>query len=135
MKRLAIPCVLAGLAVLTGAFGAHYLRETLQLPPRQLEVWGTAVQYLFYHSLGLGFLGLVQHLIADKQILLARRLMLGGTLVFSLSLFLVALQPVMPFPTRWMGAITPFGGVLMVAGWLIAGLRLWKIGKEWTPKP
>jgi uncharacterized membrane protein YgdD (TMEM256/DUF423 family) len=135
LKRLAIPCVLAGLSVLTGAFGAHYLRETLLLPARQLEVWGTGVQYLFYHALGLGFLALVYHLIADRRILLARRLMLSGTLVFSLSLFLVALHPVLPFATRWLGMITPFGGVLMIAGWALAGYVLWKLGKGWAPKP
>lgn len=135
LKRLAIPCVLAGLSVVTGAFGAHYLRENLQLPPRQLEVWNTGVQYLFYHALGLGFLALIYHLIADKRIMLARRLMLSGTLIFSLTLFLVALHPVLPFSTRWLGMVTPLGGLLMIAGWGLAGWILWKLGKGWAPKP
>lgn len=129
LKRLALPCVLAGLSVLTGAFGAHYLRETLHLPARQLEVWNTAVQYLFYHALGLGFLALVYHLVTDDRVMLARKLMFIGTLIFSLSLFLAALHPVMPFPTRWLGMITPVGGLLMIAGWGIAGWVLWKLSK------
>lgn len=93
------------------------------------------MQYLFYHALGLGFLALVYHQIADKRIMLARKLMLAGTLIFSLSLFLVALHPVLPFATRWLGMITPLGGVLMIAGWAMAGWNLWKVGQGWKPKP
>jgi uncharacterized membrane protein YgdD (TMEM256/DUF423 family) len=129
-RRLAIPCILAGLSVITGAFGAHYLRETLKLPHRQLEVWNTGVEYLFYHALGLGFLALVYHIFSDKRLMLARKLLLTGTLIFSFTLFLVALDPVLSFKTRWLGAVTPLGGVLMIAGWALAGWILWTKSKQ-----
>jgi len=124
-RRLAIPCLLAGVSVITGAFGAHYLRETLQLPSRQLEIWNTGVEYLFYHALGLGFLALVYHIFSDKRLMLARKLLLSGTLIFSLTLFLVALDPVLSIQTRWLGAVTPIGGILMITGWVLAGWILW----------
>ncbi|MBU6325451.1 MAG: DUF423 domain-containing protein [Bacteroidetes bacterium] len=119
-KQLALACLLMALAVGTGAFGAHFLRETLKLEARGLEVWDIAVRYLFWNALGLGLLALLP----DMKI--PSRLILSGVLVFSLTLFPVALNGHLPFRSNWLGAVTPVGGVLMIAGWIWAARRLWK---------
>ncbi len=112
--------MLMALAVSTGAFGAHFLRETLHVSARGLEVWDIAVRYLFWNALGLGLLALFP---AQKS---PSKLILAGVLVFSATLFLVALNEHLPFRSNWLGAITPVGGVLMIAGWLLAARKFWK---------
>lgn len=92
-----------------GAFGAHGLRPLLEA--RSLEVYETAVFYLLTMALGLLWM-------ADKKI--AARLLLAGILLFSGSLFLLSTASLHPLPVRWLGPITPLGGLLLMAGWLWA---------------
>ena len=99
------------LAVMLGAFAAHGLKKTLA--PGLLAVFSTGVQYHFYHALGLLAAGLLAaHLPASGWMKLSGWLMLAGILLFSGSLYLLALSGV-----RWLGAITPFGGVCFIAAW------------------
>lgn len=119
-KQLALACVLMACSIATGAFGAHFLRETLKVAPRGLEVWDIAVRYLFWNALGLGLLAFVPDMKRPAQLILL------GVLVFALTLFPVALNGHLPFRSSWLGAITPIGGVLMIAGWLWAARKLWK---------
>jgi uncharacterized membrane protein YgdD (TMEM256/DUF423 family) len=109
MRRIAFAgMLLAGSAVLLGAFGAHALRASLTA--QQLGWWETAVQYQMAH--GLGLLA-VAGLRLPRGAAVAWSLGLG-TLVFSGSLYLMALTDL-----RWLGAITPLGGTAMVAGWVL----------------
>lgn len=110
----------AGLGVLLGAFGAHALKT--RLPEDLLAVWHTGVQYQVYHALGLLLLGvLAQQLPGIPLLKLAAWLMLAGTLLFSGSLYALALTGI-----RGLGAITPLGGLAFIAAWLSLALGVWR---------
>ncbi|MDB6154099.1 MAG: hypothetical protein JWL90_2552 [Chthoniobacteraceae bacterium] len=100
------------LAVALGAFGAHNLQAVL-LQNNALEIWKTAALYHLLHAAVLLF-------IASREPLQiwAWRLMFGGVLIFSGSLYILALSNV-----RWLGAITPLGGLGLLAGWLLLAIK------------
>ncbi len=114
-----IGALFGGLAVAAGAFGAHALRSRLE--PRDLEIFETAARYQMYHALAL----LAAAWLMDRGIQQAGHAAWGftlGTLVFSGSLYLMVFTG-----QRWLGAVTPIGGVLMIGGWvalLMAARRL-----------
>ena len=118
-------CILAGaslmaLAILLGAFGAHLLRD--QLDPARLAAFRTGVLYQQIHALGLVVLGLVAALAPPSRALAwSARLMLLGMLLFSGSIYLVAAG--LP---RWLGAITPVGGLSFMVAWLLLALHGWR---------
>lgn len=110
----------AALAVVLGAFGAHGLRKILS--PDLLAVYATGVQYHFYHALGLLAVGLIAvHLPASLWLKLSGWLMIAGIVLFSGSLYLLALTGV-----RWLGAITPLGGVCYIAAWLALIIAIYR---------
>jgi uncharacterized membrane protein YgdD (TMEM256/DUF423 family) len=101
-----IAAVLCFLAVALGAFGAHSLKATLQAHD-MVSVWEKAVLYHFIHAIALLVLAL--HGIGTRAPTL---LFLAGIILFSGSLYLLALTN-----ARWLGAITPLGGICFLAGW------------------
>ena len=110
-----IAAVVCFLAVGLGAFGAHALKATLQAND-MLDVWNKAVMYHFLHGIALVILAL--NAAGNRA---AWFLILSGIVVFSGSLYTMALTNV-----RWLGAITPIGGLCFLAGWawLAAAPRL-----------
>lgn len=100
------------LAVGLGAFGAHALKETLQANG-MTEVWNKAVLYQFVHALALLVLAVLPA--ASRA---ASALFVAGIMFFSGSLYLLALTNI-----KWLGAITPLGGLCFLAGW--ACLAVW----------
>jgi uncharacterized membrane protein YgdD (TMEM256/DUF423 family) len=100
----------AMLAVVFGAFGAHILKS--RLSEEMLNHWQTAVHYHFWQALGLLLLGLAGYFISGKSFLTSGYLIFSGMLLFSGSLYLLSL-----FNLRWLGMITPFGGLAMILGW------------------
>lgn len=107
------------LGVVLGAFGAHALRD--RLSAEMLRVWETAVQYQFWHALALLALGLLASRLAGAWLTAAGAAFAVGILLFSGSLYLLAFSGV-----RVLGAVTPFGGLFLIAGWvclLVAVLR------------
>jgi uncharacterized membrane protein YgdD (TMEM256/DUF423 family) len=111
----------AMLAVIVGAFGAHALRA--KVPADLLAVYNTGVQYHFWHALGLLAIGLAAFHLRDPALLLwAGWLMLAGIVLFSGSLYVLAVTGV-----RWLGAITPFGGTAFIAAW---ALFAWAVVKS-----
>jgi len=108
---------LAGLGVVFGAFGAHALKASLT--PKMLSSFETGVRYQMYHGLGLLALAWAISRWPERRLMPAAWLLLAGTVVFSGSLYLLALSG-----ARWFGAITPFGGVMLVFGW---GLVAWRM--------
>ncbi len=108
---LAAGFLLAFLAVAAGAFGAHALRDTLE--PPALATWETAARYQMYHALALVAVGLAAARWPAVAWSGPALLFLIGTLVFSGSLYALALTGI-----AWLGAITPLGGVGLLAGWL-----------------
>ena len=111
-----IGCISAGLGVAAGAFGAHMLKDLLE--PNMLAVYDTATRYQMYHGFGLVLSGLVVHVRRDGGAAKAGWLFLAGTLLFCGSLYGVSLLGI-----RWLGAVTPVGGVLFIVGWLVLGWR------------
>ena len=106
------------LAVALGAFGAHALKKTLT--PELLAVYETAVNYHFYHALGLLAVGLLAlHLPASGTLRWEGLLMTVGLLLFSGSLYALSLSGI-----RWLGAITPVGGVALLAAWLLLAVAV-----------
>jgi uncharacterized membrane protein YgdD (TMEM256/DUF423 family) len=106
--RLAGVCGAA--AVLIGAFGAHGLKNVLS--EAQLTIYETGVRYHAYHALALLVCGV------RGSLRIAPWCMLLGILLFSGSLYALALSDI-----RWLGAITPLGGLAFVVGWLALGFE------------
>lgn len=109
------------LAVGFGAFGAHALKN--RLDDYAMGVFQTAVQYHFYHSLALLAVGVIA--LSQPQTALLRSsgwLFLLGILVFSGSLYCLAMTGV-----RWLGAVTPLGGLAFIAGWACLAAAGWKL--------
>jgi uncharacterized membrane protein YgdD (TMEM256/DUF423 family) len=101
------------LAVLLGAFGAHTLKRSLT--PELMAVYETAVQYHFYHALGLLAVALLSlHLPNSGLLKWSGWLLVVGILIFSGSLYGLSIGG-----ARWLGAITPFGGVAFMVAWLL----------------
>lgn len=107
---LAIGSILMFLAVAFGAFGRHALKP--RLSPEMLETFEVATRYLVYHALAL----IAVSLLAPRTgvvVQVAGGLFAVGIVIFSGSLYALALTG-----TRWLGAVTPIGGLLLLAGWL-----------------
>ena len=113
----AVGSALAGVGVVFGAFGAHALKASLS--PKMLATFETGVRYQMYHGLGLLALAWAVSRWPERRLMPAAWLLLAGTVVFSGSLYLLVLTG-----ARWFGAITPFGGVLLIAGWSLVAWRL-----------
>jgi uncharacterized membrane protein YgdD (TMEM256/DUF423 family) len=108
---LAVGGAAALLAVALGAFGAHALKG--RLPPEMLAVWHTGVEYHIFHALGLLAVGLVATQLPDSALIRwSAGLMLAGIALFSGSLYALALSG-----ERWLGAVTPAGGLAFLAAW------------------
>ena len=105
-----IAAISGALAVVAGAFGAHGLRE--RVTPEQLDAWSTACQYHLLHSVVLLALAFYASG-ADRSVRLPATLILVGTVLFSGSIYLLVLSP-----QRWLGPITPVGGLFLIAGWV-----------------
>ncbi len=101
-------------AVLLGAFGAHALRNVLDV--KGLEIWHTAVTYHAWHALALA---LAVALGGGQRRLVAIAAFVVGIALFSGSLYALALGA-----PRWTGIITPFGGLAFITGWIAFGLSL-----------
>lgn len=114
---------LLAFAVIMGAFGAHALKS--RLTPESLTVWKTAVEYHFYHALGL----LVVFLLLKANVITARtskwvsNLLLSGILLFSGSLYLLSTKSILAWDPSFLGPITPIGGLLFIAGWVLLALK------------
>jgi uncharacterized membrane protein YgdD (TMEM256/DUF423 family) len=104
--------LLAALGVALGAFGSHGLRGTLSA--EALGWWNIAVQYQMWSALGLVALGA-----STRRLGLAAALIGIGALIFSGSLYALALTG-----ARWLGMVTPLGGLAMITGWSLAAWRL-----------
>ncbi|MCX4026573.1 DUF423 domain-containing protein [Endozoicomonas sp. SM1973] len=99
------------LAVMLGAFGAHGLKS--RLAENLLTVYQTGIQYHFYHTLALGFVALALYRWPGSTLLsVAGWSFIIGILLFSGSLYLLAVTGI-----KWLGAVTPIGGVAFIIGW------------------
>ncbi len=102
-------------SVAAGAFGAHALKE--RLAPDLLAVFETGARYQMYHALALVLIGLVGLQVRSGLLNASGYAMIAGTVLFSGSLYVLALSGV-----RWLGAITPLGGLAFLAGWVLLAI-------------
>lgn len=119
-KNFLVIAALSGfLAVALGAFGAHGLKQ--RLTADMLAVYQTGVQYHFYHTFALLAVALLMlHMPASGTLRWSGILFVAGIVVFSGSLYVLSFSGV-----RWLGAITPLGGVAFLAGWLLLARAAW----------
>ena len=118
---LSLAGVLAALAVLLGAFGAHGLKA--KLTPEMMAVYQTAVQYHMWHALGLAIVALSSLRWPQLNLLdWAAWLMVVGIILFSGSLYALAVTEI-----KVLGVITPFGGLAFIAAWVIFAIAIWKV--------
>lgn len=116
MNFLLLGALSAMIGVGMGAFGAHGLKTIIS--PELLVVYQTGVSYQMYHALGLIGIALIRLHAANSRLLIwAGRLMFIGILLFSGSLYLLALLNL-----NWLGMITPIGGVCFLIAWLLITL-------------
>lgn len=118
---LLLGCLSGFLSVALGAFGAHALKA--RLGPEMLTIFETGVRYQMYHAFALLAVGLLMaHFSQLKHLSTAGWLFLAGTVIFSGSLYILALSGV----KTW-GAVTPLGGVCLLAGWLTLAWQIYKL--------
>jgi uncharacterized membrane protein YgdD (TMEM256/DUF423 family) len=112
MSWIVLGALCAALSVTAGAFGAHALAA--RLGPRELQLWETAARYLMYGGLAMVLVGLFGAQGARRGVSAAGWCLLAGSVLFSGTVFGLALGG-----PRWLGAVTPIGGTLLIAGFLI----------------
>lgn len=126
-KNILLTAALLGaLTVILGAFGAHGLKS--KITPEQLQVFETGVKYMFYHTLAILFAGLLFDKFPSTTLFLfSAYAFLAGIVLFSGSLFLLANKDWLGIATwRWLGPVTPIGGLSFIAGWLMLAAGIWK---------
>ena len=102
--------VFCGLSVIIGAFGAHYL----ELRDKYIAIYDKAVLYQMFHALAILLVSILNQMLIDINLDLSIWLFVVGILLFSGSLYILAITEIDKF-----GAITPIGGTLFIAGWIV----------------
>lgn len=111
--------LLAFLGVTAGAFGGHALKQKLN--PQMLSIFEVGVRYQMYHALALFAIAWALSAFPHFLVTVSLALIFTGTLIFSGSLYILSLSGI----TAW-GAITPIGGLLLLSGWFVLALRMFK---------
>jgi uncharacterized membrane protein YgdD (TMEM256/DUF423 family) len=118
-KTLALAGVLIALATILGAFGAHALKA--HLSQDKLAVYETAVRYHFFHALGLLAIGVLMRSVDGELLRWSALLVLVGIILFSGSLYLLTFGA-----PRFLGVVTPLGGLALIVGWGMFAVTMWR---------
>ena len=118
-RTLAIAGALIALATALGAFGAHALKA--HLSQDKLLVYETAVRYHFIHALGLLAIGVLLRSLDGGLLRWSAMLVLAGIILFSGSLYWLTFGA-----PRFVGIITPLGGLALIAGWILFATTMWR---------
>lgn len=122
---LIIAALTGALTVALGAFGAHGLKDKLN--EYTLGIFETAVRYQFYHVFALLAVGLLFQSYNNGWMLWSGRLFIAGIILFCGSLYvLIYFLANNNESMKWLGAITPFGGLCFIAGWVCMAVAIWK---------
>ena len=124
---LVTACIFGALAVVLGAFGAHGLKQLVD--EAAVDTFETGVRYQMYHALLLFVLGLLPNM-TDGAKRLVYRLILIGIILFSFSIYLLAINTLSTFDFKKIAFLTPIGGVFLISGWGVLGYRLFKSKPE-----
>ena len=118
---LAIASMFGGIAVVFGAFASHALQD--RLSAKSLAIWETGTRYQMYHALALMLVALLLSRFPNSTLLItAGFAFVAGIFIFSGSLYALTLTGI-----KWLGAVTPFGGMAFIVGWLCLALATWRI--------
>ena len=118
---IVLGALLAALGVAAGAFGAHALADSVS--PERIKVFDTAARYHLIHSLALVLTGIIAATWPSTQSTIAGYLFLAGIAIFSGSLYLLVLTD-----TSWLGAVTPLGGLALIAAWCMLAWGATRLG-------
>ena len=127
LKATITASILAATSIMLGAFGAHAIKELVTA--ERLVTFEVGVRYQMYIALSL----LVFAICEDRfqfEIRLVRILMLVGILLFSGSIYLIALSDIWGLNTKILGPLTPIGGLCIILGWTVFIYRVWKAAKK-----
>lgn len=114
-KKILLAAAFLGItAIILGAFGAHALKKVLSV--EQLQSFEVGVRYQMYHALFLLFIGVFAFL-NEKERLLIFWLTIFGVLFFSGSIYLLATNGITNLKTKFLGPVTPIGGLLLISAW------------------
>ena len=117
--------VLGALSVILGAFGAHALKQLIT--DKNLQTFETGVRYQFYHVIALFITGILYKNFTNNYLEWAGRLFCLGILLFSGSLYLLSFIELTDMTgLKWVGAITPLGGVCFITAWLLLAVGISK---------
>lgn len=120
---LSIGAAFCLLSVVLGALGAHWLKSKVSeglITPDNLQSFETGVKYQMYHGLALILLAIISERIISSQLNYAGNLMIAGTILFSFSIFFLATKGITGLSNlRFLGPVTPIGGLLMISGWIM----------------
>ncbi|MDN3708217.1 DUF423 domain-containing protein [Myroides ceti] len=123
-RKIVITAAVLGLiSIVLGAFGAHALKKVLTV--EQLVSFETGVRYQMYHALFLLFVGTTQFL-TEKAKKYVYYTALTGVILFSGSIFLLATQEISQINFRFLGPVTPIGGVFLISSWLLLAVHVCK---------
>ena len=127
-KYLKIATISMIIAIVLGAIGAHYLKETLELPADKLDSWKTGVLYQLIHSLSVFVVILLATVFKIEKVGAIINLFFIGMLLFSGSIYLLTLNYVWQIDAmRFLGPVTPIGGLLFISGWVLLFFKLKKL--------
>lgn len=112
--------ILAFLAVGLGALGSHALKGILS--PERLVSFETGVRYHLVHALAVLIVATLLHFGKKQALTVSGWLFIGGVVLFSGSIYFLAMQEVFGINLSFLGPITPVGGILLMAGWLMLGV-------------
>ncbi|MDF2436207.1 MAG: hypothetical protein K0Q95_583 [Bacteroidota bacterium] len=116
------------IAVTLGAMAAHYLKSLMErgiLSQNELNAFETASKYQIYHSLALLCIGLLIDKLNPKMVARAGSCFMAGTILFSGSLYILSTHNLTGLQNiRWLGPITPIGGVFLITGWIFIALSV-----------
>jgi len=115
-KIFLLACVTGALGVVLGAFAAHGLKPLLSISA--FESFNTGIRYQMYHSFLLIFIGLSTDIKPNQKSILFK-LILTGVLLFSGSIYFLATNDLTPLNFKVIGFITPVGGLILIASWLL----------------
>lgn len=124
-KIIAVAAFMGAVAIVLGAFGAHGLKEVLN--ESQLATFETGVKYQMYHALFLLFVG-TMNLITETTKKTILWLVSAGVLFFSGSIYLLSTATVTGLSVKFLGPVTPLGGMLLIAAWLLLFAKI--LGKK-----
>jgi len=115
--------LLGAVSVAAGAFGAHGLKRMLD--DKYLAIFETAVRYQFYHVFALIAVSILFRDFPNTYLLWSGRLFCFGILIFSGSLYLMTMLEAMgQHGFKWLGAITPIGGLCLITGWILLAIGI-----------